>query len=220
MADRDTKGIVEPLRIGLTGGIASGKSTVADLFAETGIAVIDTDIIARQVVEPGTDGFRDVVQRFGENVVDAAGNLDRRELRRLIFADAQARLDLEAMLHPRIGEEVHRQSQNAAGPYQIIVVPLLVGSALLQFVDRVLVVDCSEDTQIQRLLARDAETIEQAKRILAAQSSRDQRLAIADDVIENNATLDALRNRVSQLDALYRRLAEACPRREETLRTD
>lgn len=199
----------EPLRIGLTGGIASGKSTVADMFAELGVSVIDTDVIAREVVQPGAAALLEIGERFGDAVIDAAGNLDRDAMRKLVFADEPARLALEAILHPRIGAETRRQAKVAAGPYQLIVVPLLVGSPLLQFVDRVLVVDCSEETQIQRLLARDAETIEQARRILAAQASREERLQLADDVIDNGRGLDHTRQQVAGLDTTYRLICES-----------
>ncbi len=195
----------QPLRIGLTGGIASGKSTVADMFAELGVPVIDTDIIAREIVKPGAAALREIRARFGDEFIDAAGNLDRAAMRRLIFADDSARLDLEAILHPRIGAETRRQADAAGGPYQIIVVPLLAGSPLLQFVDRVLVVDCDEDTQIKRLLARDAETIDQAHSILAAQASREQRLDLADDVVVNDRDIDSVRQQVTILDTAYRR---------------
>lgn len=196
-----------PLRIGLTGGIASGKSTVADMFSDLGIAIIDTDVIAREIVEPGQPALEDIRDRFGEDVIDAAGNLLRRELRKIVFDDEQARLDLESILHPRIGAEVLRQAGAADGPYQIIVVPLLVGSALLEFVDRVLVVDCDEDVQIQRLLARDAETIEQAQKILAAQASRGERLGIANDVVRNDGPLRESKQQVADLNQYYRQLA-------------
>lgn len=197
-----------PLRIGLTGGIASGKSTVAELFAESGVPVIDTDVIAREVVARGQPALDEIRERFGEDMIDAAGNLDRTAMRKVIFADDEARLDLESILHARIGVETRRQAAAAGGDYQLIVVPLLVGSALRQFVDRVLVVDCDEDTQIQRLLARDTETIEQAQRIIAAQASREERLTIADDVIRNDGSLEETRRQVSRLAARYRRLAE------------
>lgn len=196
-----------PLRIGLTGGIASGKSTVADMFAELGVPVIDTDVIARELVMPGQSPLAEIRQRFGDMVIDASGNLDRATMRRIIFEDDDARAALEAILHPRIGAETRRRSEAAGGPYQIIVVPLLAGSVLLHFVDRVLVVDCDEETQIRRLLARDAETSEQARRILAAQASRDERLAIADDVIDNSGLLEATRAAVTRMDSKYRRLA-------------
>lgn len=196
-----------PYRVALTGGIASGKSTVADMFAELGAAVIDTDVIAREVVQPGQEALDEIRERFGDRVIDASGNLDRGAMRKYIFSNESARRDLEAILHPRIGAETRRQADAAPGPYQLIVVPLLVGSPLLEFVDRVLVVDCDENTQIQRLLARDAETVSQAQRIIAAQSSRDERLAIADDVIQNDRGLHQTRERVKALDEQYRRLA-------------
>ena len=196
-----------PLRVGLTGGIASGKSTVADLFAELGIPVIDTDIIARAVVAPGQPALAEIGRRFGERVLDDMGSLDRAAMRKLIFGDEQARRDLEAILHPRIGAEARRQSAEAGGPYQLIVVPLLTGSTLRDFVDRILVVDCEEERQVERLLARDAESVEQARRILMAQSSRDERLAIADDVINNDHSIEHLKDQVADLDRQYRHLA-------------
>lgn len=196
-----------PLRIGLTGGIASGKSVVADIFAELDVPVIDTDVIAREVVAQGAPALDEIRQRFGENILDAAGNLDRAALRKEVFADEEARLDLEAILHPRIGAETRRQAESAGGAYQIIVVPLLTQSPLTRFMDRVLVVDCEESTQIERLLARDSETIEQARRILKAQASREERLLIADDVIQNDRGLRDLRHAVIRLDRFYRHLA-------------
>jgi dephospho-CoA kinase len=198
-----------PLRIALTGGIASGKSTVADMFAELGVPIIDTDLIAREVVQSGQPALVEIRDRFGDEVIDAAGNLDRRAMRKLVFGDENARLDLEAILHPRIGAETWHQADAAPGPYQLIVVPLLVGSPLAQFVDRILVVDCDEELQLQRLLARDAETVEQARRILSAQASRAARLAIADDVVNNDQGLDETRHQVLELDKRYRSLADA-----------
>lgn len=198
-----------PLRIGLTGGIASGKSTVADMFAELGVPIIDTDVIAREVVAPGEPALSEIAERFGEHVIDAGGNLDRSAMRKLIFADEASRIDLESILHPRIGAETRRQADAAGGDYQLIVVPLLTGSPLRAFVDRVLVVDCDEDTQLQRLLERDAETVAQAQRILAAQSSRKERLAIADDVIRNDGDLTETREQVIRMVAHYEALAAA-----------
>ena len=202
------KDSIQPLRIGLTGGIASGKSTVAKMFADLGVPVIDTDIIAREVVQQGEPALEEIRGRFGEQVIDSSGNLDRPALRKLIFSDTDARLDLETILHPRIGAETRRQSAAATGPYQLIVVPLLIGSQLMQFVDRVLVVDCDEDTQIQRLMARDAETIEQAQRMLSAQASREERLAAADDVIRNDQGMAATRKQVVELDMKFRRKSQ------------
>ena len=196
-----------PLRIGLTGGIASGKTTVADLLAELGAAVVDTDVIAREVVQPGQPALAEIRDEFGDAVFADDGSLDRGAMRQLVFADDAARQRLEAILHPRIGQETLRQAQNARGDYIVIVVPLLVDSALRHEVDRILVVDCDEATPIGRLLARDAETEEQARRILAAQASREERLAIADDVVENNGTLDELTAAVSAIHDRYKALA-------------
>ena len=196
-----------PFRVGLTGGIASGKSTVADVFADLGVPVIDTDVIAREVVAPGKPALDEICSRFGNAMIDGTGHLDRAAMRQLVFADDAARRDLEAILHPRIGAETRRQSEDANGPYQIIVVPLLTESALLEFVDRVLVVDCDEEVQIQRLLSRDTETTEQARRILAAQANRSERLSIADDVIDNNGDLSSMKRSIIELDRMYRRLA-------------
>jgi dephospho-CoA kinase len=177
------------------------------MFAELGAPVIDTDIIARELVLPGQPALEEIRQRFGSDKIDNDGNLDRAAMRKAIFEDNKAREDLEAILHPRIGAETRRQSKMADGPYQIIVIPLLTESELRGFVDRILVVDCDEETQINRLLARDAETIEQAQQILAAQASREERLAIADDVLANDSDLEALRTEVARLDIRYRRLA-------------
>ena len=199
----------KPLRIGLTGGIASGKSTVADMFAELGVPVIDTDVIAREVVRPGEPALDEIRKAFGDGVIAADGTLDRAAMRAIVFGDDTARRRLEAILHPRIGEATREQADAAGGDYQVIVVPLLVGSALRAFVDRVLVVDCAEETQVARLLARDAESEAQARRILAAQSSREERLAIADDVVENDGDLDATREQVLALHRRYLKEAEA-----------
>ena len=199
---------MRPLRIALTGGIASGKSLVADMFAQLGAPVIDTDIIARQVVAPGQPALDEIRERFGEEIIDAVGELDRRKLRQRIFLDPEARTDLENILHPRIGSETLRQAGLAGGNYQLIVVPLLVGSKLLELVDRVLVVDCDEETQIRRLLSRDSETIEQARQMLEAQTTREERLDIADDVISNDGSLRETRDQVLRLHESYILLAE------------
>lgn len=205
MTGNDSKTL---LKIGLTGGIASGKSTVAELFAKLGAAIIDTDVIARELVAPGQPALQEIRERFGNAIFDTRGSLDRRALRKLVFADELARADLEAILHPLIGVETRRQADTMHGPYQIIVVPLLVGSPLLKFVDRVLVVDCDEETQLARLLTRDAETPDQARRMLAAQASRDERLAIADDRISSDQELGRMRESVAELDRFYRSICD------------
>jgi len=203
----NAQGTGTPLRIGLTGGIASGKSTIAELFAELGAVVIDCDVIAREVVMPGQPGLSEVREAFGESVISEDGTLDRAALRQLVFADDDRRKQLEAILHPRIREETVRQADAACGTYQIIVVPLLAESPLKSFVDRILVVDCDEDTQIRRLLARDPESEDQARRILAAQASREERLAIADDIITNDGSLGAARSQVAALHNSYLNLS-------------
>ena len=196
-----------PPRIGLTGGIASGKTTVANLFAELGATVIDTDIIAREVVAPGQPALDEIAAAFGDRVLQPDGSLDRGALRARIFASEEDRRTLEAITHPRIRAEALRQADAAGGPYQLIVVPLLVQSPLRGSVDRVLVVDCPEKLQIERLVARDGESEVGARRILAAQSSRGERLAIADDIITNDGGLEDLREQVAALHEIYRSLA-------------
>ncbi len=192
---------------------------MARLFANLGIPVIDTDVIARDLVKPGTPALNEIRERFGDAVLDASGSLNRSAMRKIIFAKDDARLDLEAILHPRIGAEVFRQSEVAGGPYQIVVIPLLVNSSLRPYLHRVVVVDCSEEEQLRRLLLRDEETEEQALRILAAQSSRQDRLAIADDVIQNDVGMQALDDKIRGLDQLYRRLAAPQYRREQSPET-
>ena len=195
----------KPLRIGLTGGIASGKSTVAGMFADLGVPVIDTDVIARDVVRPGEPALAEIREAFGAGVIAADGTLDRPAMRAIVFGDDAARRRLESILHPRIGRATQEQADAAGGAYQVIVVPLLVESSLRAFVDRVLVVDCDEETQVARLLARDAESEDQAQRMLAAQSSRAERLAIADDVVSNDGDLDGTREQVLALHQRYLR---------------
>lgn len=202
-----------PMRIGLTGGIASGKTAVANLFAARGVPVIDTDAIARQIVEPGRPGLDRIVATFGRDVLDASGALDRRRLRSLVFADPAQRRRLEALLHPAILEEMTRQSEQADGPYQVLVIPLLAESGSGEDVDRVLVVDCPVELQVSRLLARDAENEQQARAMIAAQATREQRLALADDVIVNDGDFTTLESQVEALHAKYRGLARPDRRR-------
>jgi dephospho-CoA kinase len=196
-----------PLRIALTGGIACGKSIVAQLFAEYGVPIIDTDVIARDLVQPGQPALDEIRSAFGDEVFDSGGRLDRKSMRQLVFSDASRRKILESILHPKIREETVARSEAADGPYQIIVVPLLVGSPLQQYMDRILVVDCDESTQLARLLERDAENEQQARRIVAAQASRSDRLAIADEVISNDGNLDATRTQVDALHSRYLTMA-------------
>ncbi len=195
------------LRIGLTGGIASGKSTVADQFAGLGIPVIDTDRIAREVVEPGTAALGQIVDSFGPDIIGVDGALDRSRLRRLIFRDTALRQKLEAILHPRIQEKTLQIAASAGGTYQILVVPLLIETGFRELVDRVLVVDCPESAQRERLMLRDGESQNQATRIMATQIDRKTRLAAADDVIRNDGEPDATLAQVLALHNRYLALA-------------
>jgi dephospho-CoA kinase len=202
-----------PFRVALTGGIASGKTTVADLFAALGVPVIDTDLIARQVVEPGQPALAEVVAVFGPDVLGADGRLDRRRLRDIIFADPTARRRLEAILHPAIRAQMERESRAAAGAYQLLVIPLLTEGGRRDHVDRVLLVDVPEELQIQRLMWRDRVSHEQAQASLNAQATRAERLAVADDIVRNTGRPDDLRARVAELHARYLELAAGCAAR-------
>jgi dephospho-CoA kinase len=200
------------LRIGLTGGIASGKSTVSDRFAELGVPVIDADLASRAVVEPGSPGLAQVVARFGSGILNAGGELDRRALRNLIFNDPATRKALDGILHPLIRAYMENQAAVAQGPYLVMAIPLLVeGGHPHERVDRVLVVDVDEAQQLQRVQARDGSTPEQARAILASQASRAARLAVADDVLKNSGTVADLRQAVDLLHERYLQLATAAP---------
>ena len=195
------------LTIGLTGGIASGKSTVAAMFAEQGAAIIDTDVIARELVVPGQPALEEIQAQFGDSIVRADASLDRRALREIVFADAVKRRRLEAILHPRIRDEALRQAAAATSPYRIIVVPLLVESPMQDLMDRILVVDCDQRVQAERLHERDEESEEQVRRMIASQASRAARLAIADDIIKNDRSLHDTRLQVEALHRKYLSLA-------------
>ena len=200
------------LRIGLTGGIASGKSTVTQRFAELGVPVIDADVSARNVVERGKPGLEQVVRRFGPGVLDAHGNLDRPALRALIFNDSGSRQALDAILHPLIRADMEQQAAAATGPYLVMAIPLLVeGGRAHDRVDRVLVVDVDEALQLQRVQARDGSSAQQALAILASQASRETRLAAADDVLRNSGSVAELRQAVDRLHEKYLHLAQTSP---------
>jgi len=198
-----------PLKIALTGGIASGKTAVAEMFAAEGVPVLDTDQIARDVVEPGTPALAKIVAEFGTEVLEPSGRLDRGRMRELVFADPDKRKRLEAITHPAIREELARRATAAGGLYQIHVIPLLIESGRADQYDRVLVVDAPEPDQVRRLQQRDGTSREGADRILAAQATREQRLSAADDVIVNTGTLDDLRRFVKTLHENYELLAAA-----------
>jgi dephospho-CoA kinase len=196
------------LRIGLTGGIASGKSTVAQRFVELGVPVIDADEISRAVVAPGQLGLARVVAKFGNEILTANGELDRRALRDRVFSDPAQRRDLETILHPLIRAEMDRRALSAVGPYIVLAIPLLIEGDQRERVDRILAVDADEATQIQRLMARDGSSESQAKAILAAQASRENRLAAADDVLSNMTSVSELRHAVDRLNQRYLGLVE------------
>ena len=196
--------------VGLTGGIASGKSAAGARFAERGIVVVDADVVARDVVEPGQPALDEIVAAFGGDVLGPDGRLDRAALRARVFADADARARLETILHPRIRAAMREQALAAEGPYVVAAIPLLAeGTApdAYRWLDRVLVIDAPVELQLARLVARDGIDPALAQRMLAAQADRRQRLAIADDVIVNDGPPDRLAAHVDALDARYRALA-------------
>ncbi len=193
-------------RVGLTGGIGSGKSAAASLFEALGAAVVDTDVIAHELTAPGGAAIESIRNAFGDEVIDARGALDRAAMRRKVFADASAKVRLEAILHPMIRTEADSRSAAARAPYVVLVVPLLVESGGYRSrVRRVAVVDCPEEVQVARVMTRSGLSAEEARAIMAAQVSREQRLAVADDVIDNGGDLAALR---PQVEALHRRYLE------------
>ncbi|HEY2675636.1 MAG TPA: dephospho-CoA kinase [Steroidobacteraceae bacterium] len=198
------------LRIGLTGGIASGKSTVSQRFIELGIPVIDADLAARRVVEPGSPGLRQVVARFGTGILNGEGELDRPALRNVIFSDPEARKALDDILHPLIRAQMEQEAADATGPYLILSIPLLVeGGRAHSQVDRILVVDVDEARQLERVQRRDGSSLEQARAMLASQATRAARLAEADDVLPNSGTVADLRQSVDFLHQRYLQMAQA-----------
>lgn len=200
------------LRIGLTGGIASGKSTAAGFFAELGVPVIDTDELAREALAPGSEALAAVFAAFGPGIRGPDGGLDRRALRARIFAEPADRRRLEAIVHPQVRTLLAARLRELDAPYALVVVPLLVESGLAAEMDRVVVVDCPEEVQIERLAARDGESVGTARRMLAAQSGRERRLAAADDVLENTAGPEDLKRGVTALHRRYLALAQAAAR--------
>ncbi|MFM5558958.1 dephospho-CoA kinase [Aeromonas rivipollensis] len=190
--------------VAITGGIGSGKTTVANQFAALGIEVVDADLIAREVVEPGTPALTAIASHFGPGILDEQGRLDRRALREWIFSDPAAKSWLNALLHPIIRSEMLRQCAAASSPYCLLVVPLLVENRLTELADRVLVIDVDEATQIERTCRRDGVNQEQAQAILASQASRSERLAMADDVLDNQSgTTETIRERILALHETY-----------------
>jgi dephospho-CoA kinase len=194
----------QPFAIGLTGGIGSGKSTVADMFAARGASIVDTDLIAHSMTAPNGPAMPAIVAEFGPEFADASGAMDRARMRQLVFSDAGAKARLEAILHPRIRDAALAAGAAATGSYVIYAVPLLIESGTWRArVARLLAVDCPEDVQVARVMARNGLPEAQVRAIMAAQVSRAERLAAADDVIVNNAGIDALEAQVDRLHAFY-----------------
>jgi dephospho-CoA kinase len=202
------------LRIGLTGGIASGKSTISRMFAELGAEVIDTDEIARELVAPGSEGLAAVIEAFGAGVVAPDGGLDRRRMRQIVFDDAGKRRRLEAILHPMIRKTALERAASSEAPYVVLVVPLLFETGFDELVDRTIAVDCPESVQVERLVERDATSPEEAGKIVAAQMARLDRRARANDVIDSDSELSMTRARVRELHEQYLDLARNCPEPE------
>ena len=190
-------------RVGLTGGIACGKSTVANLFAALGASIVDTDLLAREVVAPGSPLLPQIAAHFGAEVLQKDGSLDRAALRSRVFANPAERQWLEQLTHPAIRALTDQRCDSATGSYVIVAIPLLVETRGAERFDRVLVVDCDPALQLARLQARDGTTREQAARMLAAQATREQRLAVADDVIRNDGDIASLRDQVEKLHRQY-----------------
>jgi len=198
-----------PYTVALTGGIASGKTLVSDEFAKLSVPVIDTDVIAHDIVEPGQPALKEIESIFGSDIIGANGYLKRPELRALIFSDPDARKKLESILHPMIRQEAARAIAKISYAYCILVIPLLVERGAYPNVNRILVVDVEPETQIDRLMARDNSSRQQAEQALASQAGRGQRLKIADDVLDNSGSLEQATNKVAQLNLKYLRLAKS-----------
>ncbi|WP_432240507.1 dephospho-CoA kinase [Herbaspirillum robiniae] len=202
--------LAQRFTIGLTGGIGSGKTTVANLFGELGASLVDTDAIAHRLTAPGGLAIAAIRERFGAGFIDAGGAMDRARMRSHVFGNAGARQELEAILHPLIRSETAREAEAATGDYVIFVVPLLVESGTwVGRTSRILVVDCEEEVQIERVMRRNGLQRSEVEAIMAAQASRFARLAVADDVVENNGDSAALLPRVQELHAAYLALARA-----------
>ena len=198
------------LVVGLTGGMGSGKTTVSNLFAELGVPVIDTDLIGRQLTDPGSEVLDEVRTMFTDEVMHADGTLDRAALRRLVFKDTPARRRLEALLHPRIRKRVGQDLALLDVPYSIVVIPLLVeAGGYRDVLDRVLVIDCPQAMQIERVMLRSDLSRDEVEAMLATQASREKRLAVANDVILNTTTPDVLRTQVIRLHQHYGALANS-----------
>ena len=197
------------LIIGLTGGIGSGKTTVADLFKAHKVPIVDTDIIARDLVTPGSPALQEIIDRFGKEVLLDSGQLDRKKLAHITFNDESKRLLLESILHPKIRRVMLEQISAQTSPYVIVVIPLLTETGQTENIDRILVVDCQEEIQIARVKQRDNRENSEIISIINSQATRQQRLDVADDIIENTSDLDTLKKNVAQLHHKYLQLARS-----------
>ena len=197
-------------KIGLTGGIASGKSTVANLFSDLGVEIIDADEIAHSITSKQGSAYDKIVEHFGNSVIGDDNELDRKKLRTIIFNNSELRKDLEQMIHPEVHSIINKQTLESQEPYQIIVIPLLIETGYQNFVDRVLIIDCSLKTQLARLMNRDDETLESARKIVTNQIERKERLKFADDIVENEkkTSISVLKKKVQQLHNTYLELSE------------
>lgn len=196
------------LVVGLTGGIGSGKTAVSDMLQARGIEIVDADVVAREVVEPGTQALQQIQKHFGDDILLPEGGLDRAKLRGIVFADAEEKAWLENLLHPLIGNETFTRLESAQSPYVVFATPLLIETGQTSICDRIVVVDVPEETQIARTSQRDSNSEEQVKRIIASQASRDDRLAAATDVIDNSGSLEELETAVNALHEQLLALAE------------
>jgi len=194
-------------RVGLTGGVASGKTTVAALFTELGAGLVDTDQLAREVVATGEPGLEAVIEAFGADILLDSGDLNRGALRAIVFRDPDERRKLEALLHPLIRARTLSQLETIEAPYAVVVVPLLVETDFAQFVDRILVVDCPRELQLERLVRRDQISAADAEAMVAAQADRKTRSARADDILDGSQSLATTRKRVGMLHTDYLRRA-------------
>ena len=196
------------IKIGLTGGIASGKTTVSNFFKQFGAEVIDADVISHQVTKPDGTAFQEIISSFGSSVLDENGLIDRKKMRKIIFDDVSKKEMLERIIHPKVREEMFNLASQSNDHYLIVSVPLLVETGMNEMMDRTLVVDCSEETQIERLMHRDKITLGEAKSILRNQTNRSTRLKAADDLIvnEKNVTLNELEKEVLELNKHYSKL--------------
>lgn len=193
--------------VGLTGGIGSGKSLVTDCFGALGVDVIDADVVARQVVEPGSEGLAQIAARFGDKVLQPDGTLNRQALREIVFHQPDHKAWLDALLHPLIRKGMESAIQASTSAYAVLAVPLLIENNLTAMADRVLVIDCPEDLQLSRAMQRDGSSEQTIRNIIKAQASRADRLAHADDIIDNSGSRDATREHVAALHARYLAMA-------------